>query len=437
MELPRPIEGVNSEFARHDFARVALVKRSLVRGPKSPHTPMNPQFSLSVAILLIGVSIASAQSTDAPAPAAASASAPAAAPTPARGRGAARPAAPLRDPLAAGFVKATELPDGQVPPMEADGNFIIGRTHTPAPEMSPVTDPALKGTIYKFTLRSSQSKFYPGMVRGQSVAGAPAEAASSTGTNAADADAAPSNVVPWTRTVSVYVPKQYVPGTVAPVMITSDGDNRAFNVLDHLIPEKKLPVMIVVAIPAGGGDGPGSERGLEYDTMSGKYSDFVETEVLPMAEKVANVKLTKDPDGRAVMGTSSGAAAGMIMAWYHPERYHRVLTFSGTFVNQQSPTDPQVPHGAWTLHESLIPNSPTQPLRIFMECGDHDNFNGRDAMHDWVQANENMARVLAAKGYHYQFVFARNAGHTDGATKRQTLPEALEYIWQGYTPVKK
>ena len=137
---------------------------------------MNPQFSLSVAILLIGVSIASAQSTDAPAPAAASASAPAAAPTPARGRGAARPAAPLRDPLAAGFVKATELPDGQVPPMEADGNFIIGRTHTPAPEMSPVTDPALKGKIYKFTLRSSESKFYPGMVRDQSVAGAPAAA---------------------------------------------------------------------------------------------------------------------------------------------------------------------------------------------------------------------------------------------------------------------
>jgi hypothetical protein len=43
-----------------------------------------------------------------------------------------------------------------------------------------------------------------------------------------------------------------------------------------------------------------------------------------------------------------------------------------------------------------------------------------------------MARALAAKGYHYQFVFARNAGHTDGAVKKQTLPEALEYVWQGY-----
>ena len=43
-----------------------------------------------------------------------------------------------------------------------------------------------------------------------------------------------------------------------------------------------------------------------------------------------------------------------------------------------------------------------------------------------------MARALAAKSYHYQFVFARNAGHCDGSVKQQTLPLALEYVWQGY-----
>ena len=143
-------------------------------------------------------------------------------------------------------------------------------------------------------------------------------------------------------------------------------------------------------------------------------------------------KLTKDPDGRAVMGTSSGAAAGMIMAWFHPDRYHRVLTFSGTFVNQQWPTDPENPHGAWAFHETLIPHNPIKLLRIYMECGDRDNFNARDGMHDWVQANENMARVLAAKGYHYKFVFARGAGHTDRPTISQLYPTALQWIWQGY-----
>jgi len=189
--------------------------------------------------------------------------------------------------------------------------------------------------------------------------------------------------------------------------------------------------MIVVAIQAGGGDGPGSERGLEYDTMSGRYSDFVETEVLPLAEKTANVKLTTDPDGRAAMGTSSGASAAMIMAWFHPERIHRVFTFSGTFVNQQTPVDPAYPHGAWGLHETLLPNSPKLPFRIFIECGDHDNY-GRDQMHDWVAANENMAKVLAAKGYHYKFVFARNAGHTDRPTISELYPTALQWLWLDY-----
>ena len=68
--------------------------------------------------------------------------------------------------------------------------------------------------------------------------------------------------------------------------------------------------------------------------------------------------------------------------------------------------------------------------------GDPDLFNPnvmRYNMHDWVVANENMAKALAAKGYHYQFVFARNAGRSDGSVKRQTLPEALESLWRGYS----
>jgi len=47
------------------------------------------------------------------------------------------------------------------------------------------------------------------------------------------------------------------------------------------------------------------------------------------------------------MGGSSGAACAFTMAWYHPEWYHRVLSYSGTFVNQQSPLDKATPHGAW------------------------------------------------------------------------------------------
>jgi enterochelin esterase-like enzyme len=239
----------------------------------------------------------------------------------------------------------------------------------------------------------------------------------------------------------VYVPKQYVPGTIAPFIVGADGpDHILFTVLNNLVAEGKVPVMIAISIGNGSGDAQGSERGLEYDAMSGTYAEFVEQEVLPLVEHKCRVKLTKDPKGRATMGGSSGGSCALIMAWYHPELYHRVLTYSGTYVNQQWPYDPKTPHGAWEFHEHLIPDSPVKPLCIWMEVGDRDLLNPnvmRDNMHDWVLANENMAKVLAAKGYHYQFVFARNAGHVDGKVKQQTLSEALEWLWKDYLPVTK
>jgi enterochelin esterase family protein len=344
--------------------------------------------------------------------------------TPAPGRGARTPA-PTREPNTPGYVAAKELPDGTNPAANADGNFIIGPTHPAAPEMK-VQEGVPQGTVYDFTMESTDSKFYPGIARDPGGSGPP-------NPNDPTRLMVKSHAAPYTRKLSVYVPKQYVPGSVAPFIVGADGPDRMlFTALDNLIAQKRVPVMIAISIGNGSGDGQGSERGLEYDTMSGKYADFVEKEVLPLVEQKYNVKLTKDPDGRATMGGSSGGSAALIMAWYHPELYHRVLTYSGTYVNQQWPTDAEAPHGAWEFHENLIPKSPVKPIRLWMQVGDRDNFNGRDGYHDWVLANENMARVLAAKGYHYQFVFAKNCGHTDRTVKMQTLPEALEYVWQGY-----
>ncbi len=340
-----------------------------------------------------------------------------------------RPAPPTRDPNTPGFVTARELPDGAQPPADADGNFIIGPTHQRAPEMT-VLQGVPQGTVFNFTMKSFDSKIYPGIAREPNTFG------TADPTDPTKMKITSSHPAPYTRRVAVYVPKQYVPGTTAPFIVGADGPDRAlFTALDNLIAQHRVPVMISISIRNGGGDAQGSERGLEYDTLSGLYSQFVETEVLPRVETQCNVKLTRDPEGHATMGGSSGGACAFIMAWYRPDLYHRVLTYSGTYVNQQWPYKPQTPHGAWEFHEHLIPNSSPKPLRIWMEVGDRDNFNPnvmRDNMHDWVVANENMAKALAGKGYHYQFVFARNAGHTDRGVKQQTLPEALEYLWQGY-----
>jgi len=340
---------------------------------------------------------------------------------------------PVRDPHTPGYVTAKELPDGTVPSSDSYGNFIIGATHDPAPETT-VNPNVPQGMIYRFNMESADSKIYPGIARDRNTFGVP------DSTNPAKLIVTTSHPAPYTRRVAVYVPKQYVAGTAAPFIVGADGpDNLLFTVLDNLIAEGKVPPMIAISLSNGGGDAQGSQRGLEYDTMSGLYAEYVEKEVLPLVESNANVKLTKDPDGRATMGGSSGGSCALIMAWYHPDLYHRVLNYSGTYVNQQWPYNPETPGGAWEFAENLIPKSKVKPLRIWMEVGDKDLYNPnvmRDGMHDWVVANERMAKALAAKGYKYQFIFARNAGHVDGKVKRQTLPEALEWLWKGYKPAK-
>ena len=130
-----------------------------------------------------------------------------------------RPTPPTRDPNSPGYVTARELPDGVLPPADADGNFIIGPTHDPAPEMT-VQEGVPQGTVYNFTMNSADSKIYPGIARDAGTFGTvdPADPAKLVVTT--------SHPAPYTREVSVYVPKQYVPGTAAPFIVGADGPTR-------------------------------------------------------------------------------------------------------------------------------------------------------------------------------------------------------------------
>jgi len=387
---------------------------------------MKMTFGALVIVLSGCVAAGPALAQTAPSPA----TAPAAAPTtaPAQTAPPARPSAPTRDPKTPGYITAThatELPDGAVPPPDKSGNFVLGPAHPPAPEMTD-QDGVPHGLVHTFMMDSSASAIYPGIAR---VAGTRPELDPANPAKRI----VQSGPARYTRRVAVYIPRQYVAGTPAPFIVGADGpDPLLFTALDNLIAQKRVPPMIAISIANGSGDAQGSQRGLEYDTMSGRYAEFVETEVLPLVEKQFNVTLTKDPEARATMGCSSGGSAALAMAWYHTDLYHRVLTYSGTYVNQQWPWNPETPGGAWDFHKTLIPNSPKKPLRLWLQVSDRDNFNDSDGMHDWVLANQQMAKVLADKGYDYQFLFTRDAGHCDRGVRLQTLPQALEWLWKDY-----
>jgi enterochelin esterase-like enzyme len=148
------------------------------------------------------------------------------------------------------------------------------------------------------------------------------------------------------------------------------------------------------------------------------------------------------------MGGSSGAAASFSMAWWHPDLFGRVISFSGTFVRQASPEDPKYPHGCWSYHDydpfdmtapnGLIVKEPTtKPIRVWLEVGQNDSGagSGPGSYRDFKLANQRMAASFKMKGYHYHFDYAMGAGHFDGGVIGQTLPGALLWLWRGY-PVK-
>ena len=334
------------------------------------------------------------------------------------------------DPGAPKFVRLDQAP-GMNPPLDVDGNFLIGPNYKPAPENDAV-DGVPKGRIQQFTIDSRDTKLLnPGIAR---------KVFGTVDPNNPKTLIVDTHEIDYKRQITVYIPSQYQPGVEAPFMVCHDGPKKkpkmtVPRILDNLIHQKRVPPLIAIMVANGGGDAQGHERGKEYDTMSGLYAEYIETEVLPRVEKKCGVTLTSDPDGRAAMGSSSGGSAALIMAWYRTDLYHRVLTTSGTFVNQQWPFNPDTPDGAWGFHNKLIPESPTKPLRIFLAVGDRDNFNPnvmRDGMHDWVEANHRMAKVLKEKGYHYQYLFCQDSGHGVRNAKQQFLPHAIEWVWHGY-----
>ncbi len=294
------------------------------------------------------------------------------------------------------------------------------------------------------------------------------------------------------RNVAVYVPSQYKAGTPAPVMVFQDGTNfYGFDtsvppVLDNLIAKGSIPAMVAVFASNGGGDAVGSERGLEYDTVSGLYAEWADKELLPQVEMQSKmlpdqaVTFTHDPEGRGAVGGSSGGAGSFSMVWWHPDLFRRLITFSGTYVNQV-PANSPFPHGCWIYHDvdpynAAAPNGlivqhcesatnpaagssnpgpcdtplsqaaceavagcawntkANKPIRVWHESGSNDLGAGGapGTYRNFDLANQRMAASFKLRGYHYHYDHAIGAVHTDGGAMRQTLPEALTWVWRGY-----
>ncbi len=308
-----------------------------------------------------------------------------------------------------------------------NGNFVVGPDYTIDPDLTDKGNP--KGKSFEFAMPLVNSKIFPGT----------------------DSTLDPRKDVRKARKIFVYVPAAYKDGDKAPLLIIHDAPGRmdlVKNALDNLTisktPNRKLPPFIVVGVENGGNDGKGSERGLEYDTMSDRLARFICEEVLPavlqnkqLRAAYPMIAFTDDPANRAVMGCSSGGAAALTMGWFRPDLFRRLITYSGTFVDQQdddAPEEAEYPLGAWEYHsgKKLIENSEKKPLRIFTHVAENDNRanDPEETYHNWVMANERTAAALAAKNYDYRYVFSRATKHCDQRVFQKTLADTLVWMWQ-------
>ncbi len=263
-----------------------------------------------------------------------------------------------------------------------------------------------------------------------------------------------STIFPGTeRDCWVYIPSQYDAKKPACVMVFQDGAGvisetgqwRVPVVFDNLIAKKQMPVTVGIFINPGNdpvknpppkpgdpkppapkaGEKPKqfrpSNRSVEYDTLSDQYARFLMDEIFPEVTKRFSLNLTKDPDGRAIAGSSSGGICAFTVAWQRPDQFHKVATFVGSFTNIRG----------GDKYPDLVRNADQKPIRVHMQDGSGDLVN---QFGSWFEANKAMYAALTEKGYDVKFVIGD--GSHNGKHGGSILPDVLRWLWRDYHPAE-
>ncbi len=241
-----------------------------------------------------------------------------------------------------------------------------------------------------------------------------------------------SQVFPGTkRHYSVYVPAQYDGSKPAALMVFQDGhayegekgDYRVPIVFDNLIHQQEMPVTIAVMVdpgfkgelpPTRGWNPKPQNRSVEYDTVSDDYARFLIDELLPEVE--SKVKLTKNPELRAICGMSSGGICAFGVGWHRPDSFRKIMSQIGSFTDIRG----GYVYAPWARKEK-------KPLRVFLQDGSNDLNN---QFGSWPLANCTLANSLEFAGYDYQFVYGD--GEHNGFHGGTIFPDSLRWLWRGW-----
>ena len=239
-----------------------------------------------------------------------------------------------------------------------------------------------------------------------------------------------SAIYPGTvHTFQVYVPGQYDGKRPAALYVGLDGVLcNAPQVMDSLIAAGKMPVTIGVFLQPGViKDKDGTvlryNRCYEFDSTTGTFAAFLESEILPAVEQMKTskgkaIRLSRRPEDRMIFGLSSGGIAAFNAAWHRPDLFGKVFTGVGTFVAMRGGNDLQ----------ALVRKTEPQPLRVFIQDGSNDAWN--PLFGHWYEGNQLLASALEFAGYDVQCDWS-DGGHN---VKRSTeiFPQVMEWMWRDW-----
>lgn len=238
-----------------------------------------------------------------------------------------------------------------------------------------------------------------------------------------------SRIFPDTvRDVTVYIPQQYQPGSEACLMVWQDGSRhadpngsmRASVVFDNLIHQKEMPVTIGVFVDPGrkpnqkAGE-KAHNRSFEYDSLGDAYARFLLEEILPEVQKRQKVKFRQQPEAWAIAGGSSGGICAFTAAWERPQKFHKVLSWVGTFVDIRG----------GNAYPYLVRVTEKKPIRVYLLDGTNDLDN---KFGNWPIANRMMEASLKYMGYDYRMDWTECFHGSKGMAP--ALPDALRWLWR-------
>ena len=239
-----------------------------------------------------------------------------------------------------------------------------------------------------------------------------------------------SKIYPMTsRDYWIYVPAAYDVSKPACLFVCLDGvQYNAPTVFDNLIATGQMPVTIGVFVnPGVVRDADGGviryNRSNEFDRTDGTFARFLIEELLPEVERQTAtdgrpIRLSTNPNDCAIAGSSSGGICAFTAAWARPDRFGRVFSAVGTYVSMRGGNE----------YQAIIRKTEPKPLRIFLQDGLYDVWNG--IFGDWYEANILVESALNFSGYEVAHTWGRG-GHSNTHANR-VFPDVMRWLWKGW-----